>query len=58
MDEWELLSQIKPGNNSQIDDLEMLGHHDFDKNHNWTHNNITTDLISTTKFSLAFLLRA
>ena len=41
MDEWELLSQMRPGNNSQIDDLEMLGHRDFDKLHDWTHNNIT-----------------
>ena len=31
MDEWELISQIRPGNNIHIDDLEMLGHHDFDK---------------------------
>ena len=44
MDEWELLSQMRPGNNIHIDDLEMLGHRDFDKNHNWTHKNITTDL--------------
>ena len=28
--------------------VEMLGHRDFDKNHNWTHNNITTDLHQTT----------
>ena len=33
----------------QIDDLEMLGHRDFDKNHDWTHNNITNDLHHTTK---------
>ena len=31
MDEWELLSQIRPGNNIHIDDLEMLEHCDFDK---------------------------
>ena len=37
MDERELLSQMRPGNNIQIDDLEMLGHRDFDKIHNWTH---------------------
>ena len=30
------------------DNLEMLGHRDFDKNHNWTHNNTTTDLHETT----------
>ena len=47
MDEWELLSQIRPGNNTHIDDLEMLGHRDFDKNHNWTHNNIPTHLHET-----------
>ena len=34
MDEWELLSQIRPGNNIHIDEFEMLGHRDFDKNHN------------------------
>ena len=26
----------------------MLGHRDFDKNHNWTHNNIPTHLRETT----------
>ena len=26
----------------------MLGHRDFDKNHNWADNNITTDLHQTT----------
>ena len=25
----------------------MLGHHDFDKNHNWTHKNITTHMHET-----------
>ena len=39
---------MRPGNNIQIDDLEMLGHHYFDKNHEWTHNNITNDLHRTT----------
>ena len=48
MDEWELLSQMRPGNNIQIDDLEMLGHRDFEKNHYWTHNNITTHFHETT----------
>ena len=35
MDEWEILSQMEPGNNIQVDDLEMLGLHEFVKNHNW-----------------------
>ena len=38
---------MRLGNNIQIDDLEMLGHRDFDKNHNWTHKNITTHLHQT-----------
>ena len=48
IDERELLSQTQPRNNLHIDDLEMLGHHDFDKNHNWAHNNIATHLHETT----------
>ena len=47
MYEWELLSQMRPGNNIQIDDLEIPGHCDFEKNHNWTHNNITTHFHET-----------
>ena len=47
MDEWEILSQIRSDNNIHIDDLEMLGHCDFDKNHNWTHENIPTHLHET-----------
>ena len=35
LDEWELLSQLHPTNDIQISDLDILGHHDFDKNHNW-----------------------
>ena len=48
MDEWELVSQMPPGNNIQFDHLEMLGHHEFDKNHNWSNNNIPTHLHETT----------
>ena len=48
MDEWELISQMRPGNIIQINDLEMIGHLYFDKLHNWTHNNITNDLHPTT----------
>ena len=47
MDEWELLSQMRPGNNIKVNDLEMLGHREFDKNHNWSHNNICTELHET-----------
>ena len=51
MDEWELLSQMRPSNNIQVNDLEMLGHREFDKNHNWSHNNIPTHLhVTTTSF--------
>ena len=35
LDEWELLSQLHPTNDIQISDLDILGRHDFDKNHNW-----------------------
>ena len=35
MDEWELVSQMRPGNNIQVDHLEMLGNHEFDKKNNW-----------------------
>ena len=48
MDEWELLSQMRPGNKIQVNDLEIIGHHEFDKNHNWSHNNIPTHLHETT----------
>ena len=48
MDEWELIYKMRPGSKIHINDLEMLGHHDFDKNHNWTHNNIATHLHETT----------
>ena len=48
MDEWELVSQMRLGNNIQVDRLEMLGHREFDKNHNWSHNNIPTHLHETT----------
>ena len=47
MDEWELLSQMRPGNNIKVNHLENLGHHEFDKNHNWSHNNICTQLHET-----------
>ena len=39
---------MRPRNTIQIDDLEMLGHCDFDKLHDWTHNNITNELNPTT----------
>ena len=35
LDEWELLSQLHPTNDMQISDLDILGHRDFEKNHNW-----------------------
>ena len=44
MDEWELLSQMRPGNNIEVNDLEMLCNREFDKNHNLSHNNICTHL--------------
>ena len=40
LSEWELLSQLHPGNNLQLDDLDMLGHRNFDTNHNWGHTQI------------------
>ena len=48
---------MRPRNNIQIDDLEMIGHRDFDKNHDWTHNNITNNLhhTSTSFIDLNFL---
>ena len=48
MDEWELLSQMRPGNIIHIDDFETLGHRDFEKIHNWTCSNIATHLHETT----------
>ena len=39
MVEWELISQICPRNDMHIYVLEMLGHRDFENNHNWTHDN-------------------
>ena len=48
MSEWELLSQLHPGNNLQLDDLDMLGHHDFDTNHNWGHTHIPLHLQNST----------
>ena len=33
MSEWEILSHLHPGNNIQVDELDMLGHHDFETNH-------------------------
>ena len=48
MDEWELLSEMRPGNNIEVNDLEMLGHREFDKSHNWSHSNICTKLHETT----------
>lgn len=35
LDEWEMLSQIHPTNDIQVNHLDMLGLLDFDKNHNW-----------------------
>ena len=48
MSEWELLSQLHPGNNLQLDDLDMLGHRDFDTNHNWGHTHIPLHLQNLT----------
>jgi hypothetical protein len=44
LDEWEILSQLHPTNNIQISDLDMLGHHDFDNNHNWNTTSIPFNL--------------
>ena len=39
---------MRLSNNIQVDNLEMLGHREFDKNHNWSNNNIPTHLYETT----------
>ena len=44
MSEWELLSQLHPGNNLQLDDIDILGHRNFDANHNWGHMHIPLHL--------------
>jgi hypothetical protein len=44
LDEWEMLSQLHPTNDIQISDLDMLGHHDFDNNHNWNTTSIPFNL--------------
>lgn len=38
MDEWQFLSQLHPTNNILFDELELLGHRDFNANHNWAHS--------------------
>jgi len=30
IDEWKFLSQLHPGNNMEIYDMEILGHYDLD----------------------------
>lgn len=34
MNEWQILSQLHPGYNIAIHDLDMIGYHNFDANHN------------------------
>ena len=48
MYEWEILSYLHPGDNIQVDELDMLSHRDFDTNHNWAHTNIPLHLQEST----------
>jgi len=34
MNEWKILSQLHPSYNIEVDDLDIIGYHDFDANHN------------------------
>ena len=54
MHEWKFLSQLHPGNNLEVDDLDMLGHRDFDSNHNWNHTTIPSTLHETAENFIEF----
>ena len=40
MHDWKILSQLHLCYNIEVDDLDMIGYHDFDANHNWSHTTI------------------
>ena len=48
MNEWEILYHLHPCYNIEIDSLEIIGHRDFDFNHNWSHTSIPLHLQETT----------
>lgn len=42
--EWELISNMSHSNNLNFNELDLLGKHDFDKNHNWEGHNVSSQL--------------
>lgn len=54
MDEWKFLSQLHPSNDILLDNLDMLGHHNFDANHNWVYSLIASNLQEIAIFFVVF----
>lgn len=44
MNEWELLSQLGLINNLNLNELDVLGRHDFANNHTWENHNVPSNL--------------